>query len=50
MIKSLPGLSGYTKIGARGSFITSRDELGSSLVDFISKVPTDDDMPVHIGN
>ena len=45
MIKSLPGLSGYTKIGARGSFVTSRDELGSSLVDFISKVPTDDDRP-----
>lgn len=44
MIKALPGLAGYTQNGARGGFFTSRDELGSKIADFISQVPTDDDM------
>lgn len=45
MIKALPGLAGYTENGARGSFPVPRDELGSALANFISQVPTDDDIP-----
>lgn len=44
MIKVLPGLSGYTKNGARGGFFAPRDELGSKIADFIAQVPTDEDM------
>lgn len=44
MIKSLPGLSGYTDNGARGGFFADRNELGTKVADFIGQVPTDDDM------
>lgn len=47
MIKALLGLAGYTQNGARGSFVVLRDELGSSIVDFIAKVPTDNDIPPY---
>lgn len=45
MIKALPGLSGYTDNGARGGFFASRDAFGQKIVDFISQVPMDSDMP-----
>lgn len=45
ILGALPGLAGYTQNGARGSFVVPRDALGPSLVDFISKVPTDSDRP-----
>jgi len=45
MIKALPGLADYTKNGARGRFYTDhRDELGTKVADFISRVPTDGDI------
>lgn len=47
MIKALPGLAGYTENGARGGFVVSRDDLGSSIVNFIAKVPTDSDIPPY---
>lgn len=45
MIKALPGLAGYTRNGARGGFVVPRDDFGPSLVNFVSKVPTDSDIP-----
>lgn len=47
MIKALPGLSGYTDNGARGGFFASRDEFDQKIVDFISQVPMDSDMPSY---
>ncbi len=44
MIKTLPGLTGYSENGARGVFSVPQSEIGPRLVDFIAKVPMDSDM------
>lgn len=44
MIEALPGLDGWTENGARGRMLVSKSEIGPKLVDFIARVPTDDDM------
>ncbi len=46
MINNLPGINKVNRdsVGATGAFEVSIDKLPDSLFDFISKVPTDDDM------
>lgn len=43
-IKALPGLSGYSKNGARGGFSVPKSKIGHAIADFIGRVPTDDDL------
>lgn len=47
MINALPGINKVDEnsIGAYGMFTCSKDELPTKLVDFISRVPTDADIP-----
>lgn len=49
MIEVLPGInkSSITPNGASGIFKTSKEEMSQVLIDFIEKVPTEMDMPMH---
>ena len=46
MIEALPGVnaSAISDNGATGFFVTSKDEMTSKVLDFIGKVPTDNDI------
>lgn len=45
MVEALPGIGRISKNGASGRFAVPEAELGERLVDFIGRVPTDDDLP-----
>lgn len=44
MIEALPGINKYSENGARGGFVVDRSKIGGAIADFISRVPTDDDI------
>ena len=48
MIEALPGVdkSNISENGANGIFETSKEEFAEKIIDFISKVPTDEDMVI----